>query len=99
MAHGDLLPKIKPQGSFVLIDPAGNKGRDDCAIGFFEVYDAIPALREVDEEITLQENNLTSTPLMLASWLFSIGVEARTLIKLHLLTGSTLSFNIWSWRH
>ena len=49
MASWKFTSEDRPQGSFVLIDPAGNKGRDDVAIGFFEVYDAIPALREVDE--------------------------------------------------
>jgi len=54
----EIYLKDKPQGSFVLIDPAGNKGRDDVAIGFFEVYDAIPALREVDEgDYSLRRNN------------------------------------------
>jgi hypothetical protein len=39
----------EPQGSFILIDPAGGKGRDDVSLGYFEVYDGTPALVELDE--------------------------------------------------
>lgn len=41
----------KPQGKFIVIDPAANKkGGDDVAIGLFEVYDGVPACREIFEE-------------------------------------------------
>jgi hypothetical protein len=39
----------EPQGNFILIDPAGGKGRDDVSLGYFEVYDGTPALVELDE--------------------------------------------------
>jgi hypothetical protein len=40
-----------PQGKFIIIDPSANKvGGDDVAMGYFEVYDGTPALREFVEE-------------------------------------------------
>lgn len=40
-----------PQGRFIIIDPSANKtGGDDVSIGQFDVYDHIPALREVIEK-------------------------------------------------
>lgn len=40
-----------PQGKFVLIDPSNDKAQSDAvAIGYFEVFDGIPALKEVYEE-------------------------------------------------
>lgn len=55
----------KPQGRFILIDPAGNKlGSDATAIGFFHVYDEVPALREVYEE-NLSPGNTIRKALLL----------------------------------
>lgn len=42
-----------PQGKFIVIDPATGKnkaGSDSVGIGLFEVYDGVPACREVIEE-------------------------------------------------
>lgn len=37
-----------PQGKFIIIDPSsGKRGRDNVAIGYFEVYDGAPGLREL----------------------------------------------------
>lgn len=42
----------RPQGKFIIIDPSGNKANSDAtAIGYCEVYDEIPALRELREEV------------------------------------------------
>lgn len=69
------LSQIKPwpwsegeicQGKFIVIDPAaGIKGRDDTAIGYFEVYDEVPALRQVVEE-NLSPGNTIRRALLLA---------------------------------
>jgi len=40
----------KPQGRFIVIDPATNKkGSDLITIGGFEVYDGLPSITEIDE--------------------------------------------------
>lgn len=42
----------KPQGKFILIDPASNKtGGDTVAIGYCEVYDGFAGLRDIVEEM------------------------------------------------
>lgn len=39
-----------PQGRFIIVDPSSGKlGRDDAAIGLFEVYDGITGFRSVEE--------------------------------------------------
>lgn len=59
-------PYDKPQGKFIIIDPsAGKKGGDDVSIGYFEVYDEVPALREVIEE-NLSPGNTIRRALLLA---------------------------------
>lgn len=41
----------RPQGKFILIDPATNKAHsDEVAIGYFEVYDQSPGLKKVIHE-------------------------------------------------
>lgn len=56
----------RPQGKFIIIDPANNKvGGDLVNIGLFEVYDAVPALREVIEE-NLSPGNTIRKALLLA---------------------------------
>lgn len=55
-----------PQGKFIIIDPATDKpGSDMTAIGYFEVFDATPALREVVEE-QLSPGNTIRRALLLA---------------------------------
>lgn len=54
-----------PQGKFIIIDPSGNKsGSDDVSIGYFEVYDSIPGLREVIEEPLSPGNTILKTLLL-----------------------------------
>jgi hypothetical protein len=56
----------EPQGKFIIIDPSANKqGGDEVAIGYCEVYDAVPALREVIEE-RLSPGNTIRRALLLA---------------------------------
>lgn len=55
-----------PQGKFIIIDPSSNKtGGDDVAIGYFEVFDGKPALKEVIEE-NLSPGNTIRRALLLA---------------------------------
>lgn len=55
-----------PQGKFILIDPSGSKtGSDDTAIGYFEVFDGVPGLKEVIEE-QLSPGNTILRVLLLA---------------------------------
>jgi hypothetical protein len=55
-----------PQGKFIIIDPSsGKKGGDDVAIGYVEVYDGTPGLREVIEE-NLSPGNTIRKALLLA---------------------------------
>lgn len=59
-------PHELPQGKFIIIDPSANKkGGDDVSIGYFEVYDGIPALREIIEE-KLSPGNTILRSLLLA---------------------------------
>ena len=59
-------PEDQPQGKFIIIDPAkGIAGGDDVAIGYFEVFDGLPALVEVIEE-TLSPGNTIKKALLLA---------------------------------
>lgn len=67
-----LIPEWKwtvndfPQGKFILIDPSTNKIHGDaCAIGYFEVYDGTPGLRQVIEE-KLSPGNTIRKALLLA---------------------------------
>jgi len=42
------LANCSPQGSFIIIDPAGRKrNSDNTAIGYFEIFDGKPMLREL----------------------------------------------------
>jgi hypothetical protein len=60
--HGEFE---RPQGKFIIIDPANNKvGGDDVAIGYFEVYDGLPALREVIEQNISPGNTIRQALLM-----------------------------------
>ena len=44
-------PDDQPQGKFLVIDPSPNTINGDCGvIGYFEVYDGIPALRDLLEK-------------------------------------------------
>jgi hypothetical protein len=53
------------QGKFIIIDPAsGKQGGDSVAIGYFEVYDATPGLREVIEERLSPGNTIRRALLM-----------------------------------
>jgi hypothetical protein len=55
-----------PQGKFIIIDPSSNKLKGDmCAIGYFEVYDTIPGLRELVEE-RLSPGNIIRKALLMA---------------------------------
>lgn len=55
-----------PQGKFIVIDPATDKpGSDLVAIGYFEVFDAIPGMRDVLEE-RLSPGNTIRQALLLA---------------------------------
>lgn len=59
-------PDEKPQGKFIIIDPSGDKLTSDLvAIGYFEVYDEIPGLREVLED-KLSPGNTIRQALLLA---------------------------------
>lgn len=55
----------KPQGKFIIIDPSSNKkGGDAVTIGYFEVYDAIPACVELYEENMSPGNTIRRSLLM-----------------------------------
>jgi hypothetical protein len=55
-----------PQGKFIIIDPSANKkGGDDVAIGYFEVYDGTPGMRDVIEE-KLSPGNTVRRALLMA---------------------------------
>jgi hypothetical protein len=55
-----------PQGKFIIIDPAtGKTNHDATAIGYCEVYDETPALREIIEEV-LSPGNTIRKALLLA---------------------------------
>jgi hypothetical protein len=55
----------QPQGKAVIVDPSTNKrGGDDVAIGYMEVYDATPAMREVIEEKLSPGNTIRRALLM-----------------------------------
>lgn len=56
----------QPQGKFIIIDPSSNRIKsDNVAIGYFEVYDEVPALRSVIEE-RLSPGNTIRQALLLA---------------------------------
>lgn len=56
----------KPQAKFIIIDPSSNKETSDAVgIGYFEVYDGIPAMRQVIEE-RLSPGNTIRKALILA---------------------------------
>lgn len=55
----------QPQGKFIIIDPSANKlGGDDVAIGYAEVYDGTPALKEVIEERLSPGNTIRKALVM-----------------------------------
>lgn len=54
-----------PQGKFIIVDPSSNKKHGDAvAIGYFEVYDAIPGLRNVIHERLSPGNTIRRALLM-----------------------------------
>lgn len=56
----------KPQGKFIIIDPASGKSTsDDASIGYFEVYDGTPALHTLVEE-NMSPGNTIRQALILA---------------------------------
>lgn len=58
-------PLEKPQGKFIVIDPANNKqGGDTVNIGYYEVYDEIPGLRELVEDRLSPGNTIRRALLM-----------------------------------
>ena len=61
-----------PQGKFIIIDPSLGLGGDNTAIGYVEVYDGIPALRNVTEE-QLSPGNTVRTALL---WALRHGARA-----------------------
>ena len=59
-------PGEMPQTKFIIIDPANDKSRSDkTAIGYFEGYDATPAMRDCIEE-TLSPGNTIRHAILLA---------------------------------
>jgi hypothetical protein len=55
----------RPQGKFIVVDPANNKvNGDDVGIGLFEVYDGVPALRELIQEKLSPGNTIRRSLLM-----------------------------------
>lgn len=59
-------PDELPQGKAIIIDPSSNKkGGDDVAMGYMEVYDGTPAMREAFEE-PLSPGNTIRRALLLA---------------------------------
>lgn len=55
----------QPQGKFILIDPSGDKtGSDPTAIGYFEVFDEVPALRQVVNEVLSPGNTIRRSLLV-----------------------------------
>lgn len=55
-----------PQGKFIIVDPSSNKKHGDAvAIGYFEVFDAIPGMRKVIVE-RLSPGNTIRRALLLA---------------------------------
>lgn len=69
----------KPQGKFIVIDPSGNKtNSDDVAIGYFEVYDGVPALRKMVEEPLSPGNTIRKALLMaLENGVLTIAAESN----------------------
>lgn len=66
LAPWSWLPEERPQGKFIIIDPAGDKpGSDDVAIGYFEVYDEVPAARMISSK-RLSPGNTIREALLLA---------------------------------
>lgn len=46
-----VLGEELPAGNFVLVDPSGmKKHSDDCAVGYFEIHDAVPVLMQLTSE-------------------------------------------------
>lgn len=59
-------PDEQPQGKFIIIDPSANKmGKDDVAIGYFEVFDGKPGMKEV-VELPLSPGNTIRQALLMA---------------------------------
>lgn len=57
-----------PTGKFIFIDPSTNKEKsDNCAIGYVEVYDGVPGLREVIEEDLSPGNTIRKAIVMALS--------------------------------
>lgn len=69
---------IKPQGKFIIIDPATKKpGADAITISGFSVYDAVPALEFIDEGSYSPGDTIKKALLMaLKHGIKMIGVEA-----------------------
>lgn len=61
-----------PEGKFIFIDPANNKdASDNCAIGYVEVYDGIPGLREVIEDNLSPGNTIRKA----IAWALTVGAR------------------------
>lgn len=69
-----------PQGKFIIIDPATGKTgprRDPTSIGYFEVYDGTPGLRDLVEEFLSPGNTILRTLILaLRTGTRLIGCEA-----------------------
>lgn len=65
-----------PQGKFILIDPSTGKGLDNTGIGYIEVYDGMPGLRElIDENLSPRNTILKALALALRTGARCIVIE------------------------
>lgn len=77
-----------PQGKFIIIDPSNDKANSDAvAIGYCEVYDGTPALKEVIEE-RLSPGNTIRKALLLA---------LRTCSKLIAVESTAYQYSLLYW--
>ena len=72
------LTEALAQGSFIVIDPAGRKKNSDAtSIGHFSVYDAVPLLNDIEEDVMTPGQTIRNALRMaMRHNCFLIGVEA-----------------------
>lgn len=77
-----------PQGKFIIIDPSNDKATSDkVAIGYFEVYDGIPAMRDVIDD-RLSPGNIIRKALLMA---------LKTGTKLIAVEATAFQFSLLYW--
>jgi len=91
--HGDLLPKINLKDHLYLLILLETKDATMLQSDFLKYMMLFPHYEKLMKEITLQEKQLNEHSSYACVMVVLLLELNRTLIKLHLLTGSTLSFN------